>query len=276
MRRHLLLTASLLALTTAATAQESVLLRVGGQVGQTNRYQTVMNTWVQGGPMASMGGDTSQPMMRITTTTTRTLTAVEGDTLVFTETIDDARSESPAMPQMGAMMGNVANMMRGQVTTTKMDGRARMFSIESSNPNMQGGGPGGPGGPGGRGGMMGGMRNQRAMYVLPERAIRIGETWSDSTVIPGNGNDGPSSLLATFKLDRVDARGGTRIAVITMDGNMATSSARGPQRMSVTGQFQLDLSAGRLASLDMQMNGTSNMQGQVVPVRMQVTQTLGP
>ena len=271
MRRHLMLATSLLALTTAAAAQESVLLRVGGQVGQTNRYQTVANTWIQGGPMAGMG-DTSQPMMRLTTITTRTLTAVEGDTLVFTETVDDARSESPAMPQMGAMMGNAANMMRGQVTTTKMDGRARMFSIESSNPNMQGGQGGGPGGRG----MMGGMRNQRARYVLPERPIRIGETWSDSTIIPGNGTDGPSSLLASFKLDRVDTRGGTRIAVITVDGNMATSSARGPQRMSVTGQFQLDMTAGRLASLDMTMSGTSNMQGQEVPVRMQLTQQLVP
>lgn len=277
MRRQLLLTGILLALSSTAHAQESVLLRVGGQVGQTNHYQTVMNMFVSGGPMAAMGGDTSQPMTRMTMNTTRTLESVTGDTLTFNETVDSAKMESPAMPQMAAMMGGVANRMRGQVTTTKMDGRARIFSAEVQRANGGDAGANGAGGGAGRGRGMGGMgggNNQRPMFLLPEQPVRIGQTWQDSVIIPGQGMEGPSNLLATYKLDRVDTRGGTRIAVVTMDGTMATSAAAGPQRWSVRGQFQIDLTAGRLAAFDMTMTGTANMQGQEVPVRMVLSQNL--
>lgn len=271
MRRQLLLIGSLMVLSTAARAQESILLRVGGQVGQTNHYQTVMNMFMMGGPMA---GDTSQPMTRMTMNTTRTLESVTGDTLTFNETVDSAKMESPAMPQMAAMMGGVAGRLRGQVTTTKMDGRARIFSTEVQRANGGDAAAGGAG-RGGRGGMMGGGgNNQRPMFLLPERPVRVGETWQDSVIIPGAGMEGPSNFLATYKLERVDTRGGTRIAVVSMDGTMATSAASGPQRWSVRGQFQIDLTAGRLAAFDMTMTGTANMQGQEVPVRMVLSQNL--
>lgn len=276
MRRQMILASSLLALATAARAQDAVLLRVGGTVGQNNRYQTVMDMFVQGGPMAQMGGDTSQPMMRMTTVTTRTLTAANGDTLTFTETIDSARTESPGMPQMAAMMANTGAMLRGQVTTTRMDGRARVFGMESNNPNMPGMGGGGPGGRGAGG--MGNMgRNQRAMYMLPERPVRVGESWTDSMVTQGVGNEGPTNFLATFRLERVDTRPNARVAVVSMNGTLATSGPRGPQQLSVTGEFQLDLTNTRLVAVTMTSSGTAPMgPSGDVPIRMVLTQLLIP
>jgi len=281
MRRSLAVASTLLAVATIATAQESVLLRVGGSPGSSNRYQSVMDMFVLGGPMTQMGGDTSQPFMRVTVNQTRALSTVTGDTLTFTETVDSARSESPAMPQMGAMMGGAANAMRGRVTTTKMDNRARIFGIEITNANAPGagaggsGGPGGPGGGRGRGGPMGGMGgSQRVLYMLPERAVRVGETWTDSSSTPAAGTEGATNFLATFKLERVDSRGSARVAVISLDGNMATTTPQGPTRYSVTGQFQMDLTNHRLASFNMIMSGTSQMQGQEVPVRIVLTQNL--
>src|SRR5690242_14214451 len=168
--RRTLLAASLLTLAAATgRAQEPILLRINAQPGQANRYQTVMETFMRGGPMAAMmSPDTNLPYTRMTMLSTRTMTRRSGDTLTFSEVVDSVSMEMPAMPQMAQMMGGAAAMMQGRTTTTKMDGRGRVFSAEMSGGAMAGmpgmggpggGGPGGgPGGRGGRGGMMGGNR----------------------------------------------------------------------------------------------------------------------
>lgn len=267
MRCRSILAGIMLALATTAQAQDAVLLRVGGQVGQINKYQSVMNTFFTSPQMMQMGADTSQPMLRITSFSTRTMTSIAGDTLVFAELIDSARGESPAMPQMSAMMGGgAANAMRGQTTTTRMDARGRMFSVETS----------GGGQAGGRGGMGGGR--QRAMYVLPEAPVRVGQSWTDSTSTPAAGDEPARSMMATFRLERVDNRGATRVAVIAMDGNMVQSTPQGgSQRFTIVGQFQVDLTASRLAQLNMTMQGNIPMgRGGDVPARILLESALIP
>ncbi|MFI5208166.1 MAG: hypothetical protein ACHQX4_09125 [Gemmatimonadales bacterium] len=188
--------ATLLALAaTAARAQESVLLRISGQPGQANHYQTVMETFMRGGQMAAMmNPDTNVPFSRMNMFSTRTLTGTSGDTLNFQEVVDSATMEMPAIPQMAPMMAGAAMQLRGRTTVTKMDNRGRVFSTEvqggmagmGGGPGMGGGGPGGPGGRGGRGGMMGGGRNNGPTpFILPAQAVRPGDTWSDSTTTPG-------------------------------------------------------------------------------------------
>ncbi len=284
MRLRALVGTLILAAATTAQAQESILLRLGGRQGDVNRYRTVMETYVRGGPMASMmGGDTTQPMTRVTTQSTRTLTAIIGDTLVFTEVIDSAGMESPAMPQMAQMAGSMIAQMRGQQTVQKMDRRARTFSTEvtggmsSMMGQPGGGGPGrggrgGRGGPGGPGGGMGGQNDQRAVFLLPERAVRVGESWTDSLVTTEGGNT--TSMLWTYRLVRVDSRGGARVAVLDVNGTMAQQTPQGPMNMSLTGQLMVDVTNGRLASFTMTMTGTVNSQMGEMPMKIQLMQSL--
>jgi hypothetical protein len=274
MRRSAVLASLVLAaVATTATAQETFLLRLGGQPGQTNRYQGTMETFMRGGPMASMmSSDTTLPMMRITTISTRTMTGTAGDTLIFTDVIDSVAMESPAMPQMAAMMGAAISQLRGQTTTTRMDARGRIFGITINNPN------GDP--TGGRGNRMPGMGGggQRTMFNLPAQAVRLGDTWNDSMNVASAGPTDPATnLVASYRLERVDNRGGVGVAVVSINGSMAQVNPQGGQsRFAVTGQFQLDLVNHRLAGITMTMTGVVTSQMGEIPMRMQMTQSLVP
>ena len=149
-------------------------------------------------------------------------------------------------------------------------------------PPGMGGGPGGPGGPGGgpgRGprGMMGGGNNRGpSPFILPPQPVRPGDTWTDSMTTGGGDNaDQPTmSVQGTFKLDRVDNRGGSRIAVITWSGTMTTSTPRGPQVMNVIGEIAIDLTGHRLSSMDMNMSGTMQSPQGSIPMRVHMTQAV--
>jgi len=272
MRRSAVIASLLLVVSSsAAFAQGSLLLRLGGEPGQFNKYQGIMETFIRGGQMASMmSSDTTLPMSRITTFTTRTLLSLDADTLVYSEVIDSLRFESPAMPQMAAMAGAAVSQMQGQTTTTRTNARGRIFSAEVTNPNAMAAGGGGRG--------MGGGA-QRTLFLLPENPVRIGDSWNDSMMVTGASPNEPSTnMVATFRLERVDNRGGIRVAVISINGTMAQVSAQtGPTRLSVSGEFQLDVTNHRLAGVNMTMAGTMNSpQSGEVPIRMQVTQSLMP
>ena len=271
MRSRSLLVLALAGAPAMALAQDAVLLRVGGQPGQSIRYQAVMDMYMSGGPMAQMGGDTTQPMTRMTMFQTRTLSAITGDTLTFTEVVDSARSEMPAMPQMAAMAGQMGAMMRGMTTTTKMDRRARIFDVQMTGGPMaaMGGGAGGRGGPGGgRGGMMGGggggsgARNM--LFILPEGRVRPGDSWSDSTRIVGQDGQPNGTFRATFRLERVE-RGQ---AVVSLTGSADIPTEGQMSTMNTTGEFRLDVAQGRLSAMNMTMSGTVQSRMGPTPMRM--------
>jgi uncharacterized protein DUF6263 len=190
---------------------------------------------------------------------TRTLSAVTGDTLTFTEMIDSARSEMPAMPQMAAMAGQMGSMMRGMQTTTKMDNRARIFDVQvSGGPMAAMGGAGGAGGPGGgRRGMMGGGGGggRNMVFVLPAGRVRPGDTWSDSTKIAGQNGQPDGMFRGTFRLERVE-RG---VAIVSFNGTADVSMQQGMTTMSSTGEFRLDVAQGRLNGMNMTMSGNGPM-----------------
>ena len=279
MRNTLILTAVLALVSTAARAQnaptEPVYLRMGGVAGQSNHYQTTVDVFMRG-PMAS--SDSTVPSMRSTRFMTRTVNAVSGDTVTFVEVVDSARVETPGMPGMGDRMAGQAAAMRGQTVTTRMDSRARLLSIEVTNPNAPDGSgapaPGGPGG-GGAGGTRMPGRNQRPMFVLPEHAVRVGDTWTDSVVIGGAGpTEGPTNYLATYKLERIEQRGNFRVAVVSMAGNMVSNSPNGPQTMLVTGELAYDITGRRLVHMTMNMTGVMPTPRGDVPMKMIFTHAL--
>ena len=282
MRRTLYAASLLTLIAGAARAQEPILLRISGQAGQFNRYQTVMETFIRGGQMAAMmSPDTTLPFSRMRMFSTRTLMSASGDTLNFQEVVDSAAMETPAMPQMAAMMSGAAAQLRGRTTATKMDSRGRVFSTEVTG-GMAMGGPGGPGGPGGGPGMGGrggrggmGGRNNATPFILPAQAVRPGDTWSDSTTVTGNGADQPTvTVQGNFKLDRVDQHPGSQVAVITWTGTMTTTTPQGPQVMNVVGEIDVDMTAHRLAAMKMTMTGSVQTPQGEVPMRIQMTQAL--
>lgn len=251
-----------------ALQSQEVRLRLGGTQGQFNRYESTMETWIRGGPMAQMMSDTSLPMSRMTTWSTRTLTTVSGDTLTFSEVIDSARSENPAMPQMAAMAGQMAAALRGMTTTMRMSPRGRIYGVQVGG----GAAPAGPGGPGRGGRGMGGGGNARPTYGFPERAVRVGESWTDSSVVDESGV--ATNTLATYRLERLENRGSTRVAVISMNGTMASRMQQGSSTMSVTGEIKLDVTNSRLAELRLEMNGTMTGPRGDTPMKMVMQQRL--
>lgn len=276
------LTVGLIALLAAPlTAQEAVQLRLGGRPGSSNRYVTTLEMFIRGGPMAGMmNPDTNLPMTRITMFATRTLTAVNGDTLTFSELIDSARFESPAMPQMAQMAGPMAlAAINGSTTITKMDPSGQIFDIQTTpgpgagNMGMQGpgGGPGGPGGrrggPGGPMGLMGGNAGSRPMFGFPARPVRIGESWSVSDTM--NVEQVTTVTNGNYRLERVDNQGGARVAIVSLSGNMDITTPGGPMNMTSTGELQMDLSNRRMQTMTMIMQGVmSNPQVGEMPMKM--------
>lgn len=251
-------------------SQQPVLLRINASQGQVNRYQTVVETFMQGGPMAAMGGDPNQPFQRMTMFNTRTLTSIVADTLVYSEVVDSARMESPAMPQAAAFMGNIAQQMRGMTTTTKMDRRARIFDSEVTGGPFGAGGQGGQGGPGGgrRGGMGGGGNSGKNMvFVLPADPVRPGDSWSDSLVIEGDPGQPNSTFRATFRFERMEGR----VAVVSLNGSLDMPMQGTVTTMATTGEFRLDLAQSRLGGMTMTISGTAQTQMGEVPMRILMT-----
>jgi hypothetical protein len=283
MLRRSAVTAALALIVAAPLAcQQSVTLRINARQGQVTKYTVLVETFMQGGPMAMMGGgDSTQPFQRTTLFNTRTLTNIVGDTLVFTEVVDSARLETPAMPQAAAFMGGMAQQMRGMTTTTKMDRRARIFDTEVTGGPMagmagmggQGRGPGAMGGPGGMGGRRGpgaggqGNPSRTMVFVLPAGAVRVGESWSDSMVIEDQPGQPNSVFRSTFRLERMEGR----VAVISINGSMDMPMEGAMATMATTGEFRLDLDDGRLGTMTMTMSGTAQTRMGEMPMRIQMS-----
>ncbi|HEY2805100.1 MAG TPA: hypothetical protein VGI92_04500 [Gemmatimonadales bacterium] len=286
MRRSLIVAGLLMATVVAGARGQEVLLRIGGQQGQSMKYQTVMEMWMSGGAMPpGMTMDTTQPFMRRTAFQTRTVTAVTGDTLTMTEVTDSTHVETPAMPQMAGMMQAMAQMT--PTVTTRMNDRGVIYSTSvdmgaagaggGGMAGMGGGGAmgGGRGGRGGPGGMAGLGRNQRTFFELPRAAVHVGDSWVDTMNVAGATPEEPTTnMVATYNLKRVDQRGGARIAVVGMTGTLSTSGGtQPPQQMAMNGEFQLDVSGRKLAGMNMAMNGTVQTPRGTTPVKMNMTMT---
>jgi hypothetical protein len=262
-------------------AQERVTFRFTPPMGQVSRYRMENTTWMQNPMMPS--GDPSQPTMIMRAWTTQTITAVEGTVRTQRTVTDSMTMDMPGMaammpPQARDMMNQQFQNMRGMAVVQRIDERGRTQSVQVEGGNLppmareQMNQAGGMGGGFGRGGMP----------IFPEQGVRVGETWTDSQTIsmdgggmgrgmPGGagGRGASAGWNITFRLERVENRAGSRVAVVSFNGTMgATGQApgrqgMGPQSMSGTmsGEFLVDLGRSRLHGMRMEMNAQMGQMG---------------
>lgn len=235
----------------AAAAQDAVLLRFSGHPGESTKYRTTVETWIRGGPMASMITDTTLPMQQMTMWQTRTLTAATADTLTWSEVIDSASAAFPAAPAMAQMANQVIATLRGMTTVSKTDRRGRVYSTQVTSGQMAGAGG----------------QNSNRFFALPEGPVRPGDTWRDSSTVPFPGGDGATTYVVNFRLDRIDHSGGAQVAVVSITGQVNAESSQASSNMQIDAEVHLDVPMGKVLSLTMDMHGTSHVQAEEMPMR---------
>lgn len=241
--RPLVLSALLLAAAGTASAQEAVLLRLGGTIGQPVHSRTVTATYMRGGPFEAMGADTSVPTMRLVMYVTQTLDSVRGDTLSFAAVIDSSHAESPAMPQLSVMMES-AMATAPKRSTVRMDSRGRVLAVALAGSGDTGAAAGlSLGGPGSGVGFNG------TGYTLPEQPVRVGDTWSATTDVTGLPGGAVASGNMMFRLERIEPRGGAGTAVISMSGTTSVTYAGVQAEMPLAGILRFDMAARRVTAM---------------------------
>jgi len=219
---------ALLSASAAAALAQAVDLRFTPAVGQVTHYKMTSQAWPS--------GDTTAAPMVTTMYQTRTVTAMDGPNYVV-KTVTD----STISPMAGGR-----DPMRGMAITQHLDPRGRVLSTEMTPP---------PGLPPFVANMMqrnsGQNSNSNRTAILPDHPLNVGDTWTDTmftSASAGRGRPQQVSFIVTYKLLRVESQGGSRVAVISMNG-----TEQGGANGTVTGEMSLDLGAGRLARMNSDM-----------------------
>lgn len=272
MRPFVIIAAALAAIGHTASAQ-SILLRIKPPQGQVTHYQAVVETYMHGGPMAQMATDTTQPFMRMQMWQTTTVTAASDEQHTLNQVVDSARVESPAMPQLSAMMSQTGQLMQGTATMMHLTSRGKVTALDVKLPpqlqsmmSAQGGNTMGMGG--------GASGNLASFLLLPEQPVQVGSTWRDSMTVhldSAGTAGGTASFAATFTLERMEGQ----VAVIGIDGTLSMSggSTPAPSSFAMTGETKLDLDAGRATAMTTEMSGTVASPMGEIPMRMTMTMT---
>lgn len=260
--RTLLLAAASTALAAAPARAQEITLRLTAPVGQVTHYRTVNQTWMQfpGMPV----GDTTLPATQQTIYTTRTVTGLDGTARVVTTVVDSSKMEAPGMPAMAGMMGGGRDMLRGMSTTQKIDPLGRVLSTDITPP---------PGIPAqfAQNIARGSGRNSP---VMPEGAIKPGDTWTDTmaTAAPeGRGMPAETKIRIAMRFDRVERQGGARFAVISMNGTIQSDTAgaagEGLINGTMTGEVAVELEAGRIARSTSDLHAVAQSPRGTMPLR---------
>jgi len=221
---------------------QSVLLRLAPEEGLVSRYVLEMENYMNA-PMVN----SDQPMMVGEIYTTQTVVGVEGDVVEYRVVTDSADISSPAMPMMAQNMPDLT----GQVQTMKMDTRGRLVEIPGADTLP--------------------AETQQIMsrmngfgLELPEDEVGPGDTWiaNIETDMPaGTGGEMNMSMDITYTLVSVSGD----MATIEFQGPLTMSGSQGGMTMdgsgTMSGTMVFDVSRGRLASTDTQMEFDMGMQG---------------
>lgn len=203
-----LLIASFCGIAVLATAQTSHLLRIKSKPGQTYRYQMNME---QGG-----GGQS----MKIGIQMAMKVAKVQNSQFTINTTMGGVTMNGQAAPPQ------VADQLKQMLITTVMDPRGRILKTETKGiPGM---------GPGAQG----------AAVPFPEKAVKVGGTWSGEAEVQGQ------KVKTTYKLVQIKSVLGKQAAVIH-----ATPSATPSFKANGPIVFAVELATG--FPLSMTMNGTS-------------------
>lgn len=259
----------------AAPPSETVLLRLRGQVGQVRHIRTAMDNYVHFGAGEPPSGDSARPTVRMIQFATETVTAVSGDTVTVVLVTDSSRMAMTGLPVPFGMLDSLDS--RGLTVTTRMDSRGRVLSTETRGaPRLEE--------------RMASMRrmlpgvdtareaSRGTAARLPDRPVRVGETWADTSSVP-RALGGPAGVVvATYRLERIELRGGHRVAVISSDVVMPPLTLEAPLRMSsgpmhTVGETEFDLDAGWIVRHTTTMTGSTHTEMGDISMRMVMRQT---
>lgn len=235
-------------------AAQPVRLRFTPPVGQVTHYKSVSQTWMQIPGLSA--GDTSAPAMTQTLYTTKRVTAMDGANRVVTTMVDSSTRE---VPSMSGMMP-AGDPLRGMLTTQRIDERGHIVAWELTPP------PGLP--PQVADALKRGGNASSSGNVLPQAAVKPGDTWADSMEITlggGPGAGGPTHLRITYRLDGVEQRAGARVALISMTGSEAAGAGA-----TVSGQVTMELGSGRIIRSTRDISGQVQGPSGTLPIRIRV------
>lgn len=247
-----------------------MLLRLTPPAGQVSRYRTRMRIFmsVPGDPPA----DSTRPFMLQCSDVTQTVDSSLGEGYIVRAVTDSARLEMPGAP--GTMPTMLRDILRGMVVIQRMDALGRVLYSSVSGSNVPASTVGG------MTGAMGGLSGR--LPALPERPVRVGETWADSqpVVLATVGSRGTGWVRADNWLDSLVQGAGTRIAVVSASGRAQYDVTSSRMNMTVTGtstgRVRWDLDHGRLVSVSSLATGQIRIPelGQTMPFRMMMTTVL--
>jgi hypothetical protein len=244
-------------------------------VGQVRHIRTVMDNYVHFGAGEPPSGDSARPTMRMIQFATETVTAVSGDTVTVVLVTDSSRTAMTGLPVPSAMLDSLDS--RGLTMTTRMDGRGRVISsatrgnarLEERMASVRRMLPG----------VDTALESSRGTPIrLPDRPVRVGETWAD-TASMSRALGGPAGVVvATYRFERIEIRSGRRIAVIFSDVVMPPMTLETPLRMSsgpmrTVGETEFDLDAGWIVRHSSTMTGSTHTEMGDISMRMVMRQT---
>ncbi len=237
-----------------ACAQEPIVLRLAPEPGLVSHYVTEVEARMEG--QAVPGTTPGEPVMTGRIFVTQTVTEADGDARAYEIVIDSAGFEMPSMPGMAGAMPDLSGIRqtlrmstRGEVLEMTVEGEGLPAGMEETVNQV--------------GGLAG-----AASLRLPEGPVEVDETWNaqHSMEIPG----GPTGSLSmdievTYRLERVEERGESRLAFLTAEGPMTLSSANpaaGPEVSGFqSGTIVIDVGLGRVHESVMEMRMELAMGG---------------
>lgn len=243
-------TGALLALLTSSPsapslAQELFLLRMEAPMGRVAQYHTQTKSWLPGFPT-----DSNLPSMVMTDSTTETIIAVEGDSRTTRIVVVSDRLDMSTYPRELP-----ENVWKGMTTVSRIDNRGRVLASEITQKGREGAGPRAP--------------HASSTFTLPEAPVRVGDTWGATETMPmgpGTGGLWTAILQVNYRLERVDLKGGARVAVISMKGagtawlkrvgqspNQRLEKSLRPASGTISGEILMDLDAKWMVGLTVSM-----------------------
>ena len=253
----------------AGVAQsDPVLLRLRPPpAGQAQHLQTVVEVWLTAAP-----ADSTPPILRLTQFSARSGTRDDSG-LVFTDVIDSSRIETPS--SAGGQVPPPRDMLRSLRTVTRLDDRGRsvaariqyapqpapedQFMLRALQPLAVAG-------------------TRLAIIGLPEQPVRPGDSWTDSLRFDLSTDQATSGALVTvggtgngrYRLERVETRGTSRVAILTAVGEVRAAGSTEP--IAATARMELDVDTGLLLRSDAELSGLMTTRMGSTPARVRLSQ----
>lgn len=225
--------------TRPVSGQEAVLLRLDPQVGQVTRHRMESKTWML--PGSGVPTDTAAPTMVLVLYSTQTVAAAEAGVRTISTVIDSSRMElgGGAPP-----LGQGGDLFKGTTTIRRVNADGELVSSSTvPGPNL----------PPMMAGRMSAFGEAPGQSSFPKRPLKVGDTWTDSTTrAAGAGQGRAEASVFTLRLERIERRGGSQVAIISVSGSSgvpADSANRSSISGVVSGEMTVDVTHRRMVRL---------------------------